>query len=253
MRIVDLCRSLLILGIMIISVRFAHAQTTTSETLTFENNQMPSGWNFYLNGGSNLTIQNNRLEIGATSTYGGITKSIDTNGISKIQIQYDSNIADIYYGQGSAAMISSEPLNWNTGTYAQLGMGKTDRGLYTMGFQASFKSTAGVGVVPYYEVVPPVFGNYHMNAIFENGQFSQTVTNLDTGATFSSGTLAVSGLLLSDMHNVALFGVVTNGESTWIDNATISITTAVPEPETYAMLLTGLGLIGAIGRRRRST
>jgi len=26
----------------------------------------------------------------------------------------------------------------------------------------------------------------------------------------------------------------------------------VPEPETYAMLLAGLGLVGAIARRRRS-
>lgn len=30
------------------------------------------------------------------------------------------------------------------------------------------------------------------------------------------------------------------------------VTTAVPEPETYAMLLAGLGLIGAIARRRRA-
>jgi len=29
------------------------------------------------------------------------------------------------------------------------------------------------------------------------------------------------------------------------------ITAAVPEPETYAMLLAGLGLIGTIARRRR--
>lgn len=32
-----------------------------------------------------------------------------------------------------------------------------------------------------------------------------------------------------------------------------SAVTPVPEPETYAMLLAGLGLIGAIGRRRRLT
>ncbi len=28
--------------------------------------------------------------------------------------------------------------------------------------------------------------------------------------------------------------------------------TAVPEPETYAMLLAGLGLVGAIARRRKT-
>ena len=35
-----------------------------------------------------------------------------------------------------------------------------------------------------------------------------------------------------------------------IDN--VSLTAAVPEPETYAMLLAGLGLMGAIARRRKA-
>jgi hypothetical protein len=35
-----------------------------------------------------------------------------------------------------------------------------------------------------------------------------------------------------------------------IDN--ISVTSAVPEPESYAMLLAGMGLIGAVVRRRRA-
>ena len=35
-----------------------------------------------------------------------------------------------------------------------------------------------------------------------------------------------------------------------IDN--VSVTAAVPEPETYAMLLAGLGLMGTIIRRRKA-
>ena len=35
-----------------------------------------------------------------------------------------------------------------------------------------------------------------------------------------------------------------------LDN--VSLTTAVPEPETYAMLLAGLGLVGVVARRRKA-
>ncbi len=46
-------------------------------------------------------------------------------------------------------------------------------------------------------------------------------------------------------------GQTTEGDSTaFIDN--ISVTAAVPEPETYAMLLAGLGLMGFIARRRKA-
>ena len=33
----------------------------------------------------------------------------------------------------------------------------------------------------------------------------------------------------------------------------LEITTAVPEPETYAMLLAGLGLLGFLAHRRKSS
>ncbi|WP_420813510.1 PEP-CTERM sorting domain-containing protein [Nitrosomonas oligotropha] len=36
-------------------------------------------------------------------------------------------------------------------------------------------------------------------------------------------------------------------------NVDISFTSAVPEPETYAMLLAGLGLLGLAIRRRNQT
>ncbi len=37
--------------------------------------------------------------------------------------------------------------------------------------------------------------------------------------------------LLSSTHSIILEGVTTTGTLAWIDNASISVTTAVPEPE----------------------
>jgi len=49
------------------------------------------------------------------------------------------------------------------------------------------------------------------------------------------------------------FGVVDLGDygvtsALWLDN--VALTAAVPEPETYAMLLAGLGFIVASSRRK---
>ncbi|MBK9444109.1 MAG: PEPxxWA-CTERM sorting domain-containing protein [Comamonadaceae bacterium] len=38
----------------------------------------------------------------------------------------------------------------------------------------------------------------------------------------------------------------------FLNSSTTSALSLVPEPETYAMLLAGLGLIGTIARRRRA-
>ena len=50
-------------------------------------------------------------------------------------------------------------------------------------------------------------------------------------------------------------GIEYKGFNPWVDNVSVlsnTITTAVPEPETYAMLLAGLGAIGFMSRRRQA-
>jgi hypothetical protein len=41
-----------------------------------------------------------------------------------------------------------------------------------------------------------------------------------------------------------------NGNSEWITGVAVA---AVPEPETYAMFLAGLGLLGFTARKRKNT
>lgn len=63
---------------------------------------------------------------------------------------------------------------------------------------------------------------------------------------FSSVWQAISGPYSS--YDFFLYTLPTNGSNQWAANAVA----AVPEPETYAMLLAGLGLLGLARRRKRN-
>lgn len=225
---------------------------TTSETLSFDNNQLPSGWSLF-GGNGNIQITNQRVEMGQVDNYGGVYKSFDLSNAAQVKIEYDGNIANVFWGQGNQALLINDITrqNLNPADNAYAGMKKNGYGENTTTFY-SYYVLDGTYINTYsVATTPPVFGNYHMAAVFQDGQITQTVTNLDTGATFTSGVTEAPGMLLSNMHFIALKGWTTTGDSAWIDNATITVT-AVPEPETYAMLLVGLSVIGAIERRRRT-
>ena len=80
-------------------------------------------------------------------------------------------------------------------------------------------------------------GSVSGTAPFYNGQFGNTVFNLGTG----NHSLVLTGDFTHDVNNPqSLTG-------TYYGALTVA---AVPEPESYAMLLAGLGLIGMVTRRR---
>ena len=99
--------------------------------------------------------------------------------------------------------------------------------------------------------VAKVLGNQITFTQFDIVNAAHTV--LIDGSTFGSGGKISFGSLDGSVPGSSYFLHIagTNvGNATY--NGTLSITSAVPEPETYGMMLAGLGLMGFVARRRKS-
>jgi len=69
----------------------------------------------------------------------------------------------------------------------------------------------------------------------------------------STGTQLALNNLNAQWGNIATQAITVHADKLFSkDHQDFLVITAVPEPETYAMLLAGLGIVGAVGRRRRS-
>ncbi len=77
-------------------------------------------------------------------------------------------------------------------------------------------------------------------------------TGSQTANGYGSYNFNISTILANDGNYTLRFATVANQSSLQlgVDNVSINAVAAVPEAETYAMMLAGLGLIGFVGRRR---
>lgn len=103
----------------------------------------------------------------------------------------------------------------------------------------SYVPPAGVQLARYANLGFSGPGGYYTDSAYDFGadpQFAGIAHSAPT-ATF---TFVIEGVGIQDL----------NDESWAMDNLRVSVN-AVPEPETYVMLLVGLGLVGFAARRRR--
>jgi hypothetical protein len=94
-----------------------------------------------------------------------------------------------------------------------------------------------------------------------NNQFFQGAINTSayTQITFNGGVVPVgaAAAFIEFSQAIGPIGTGPGGENWFagkvlIDDIYLGVAAAVPEPETYALMLAGLGIIGSIVRRRRS-
>lgn len=140
-------------------------------------------------------------------------------------------------------------------------------------FSDSFKAFNGLG---YWSVEAPVvvfpITNLFVATVeaYHNTAPHPDLLESSTGPTFSSGVAGYLGWYAETSamadHNGGSWQSPANWTTPHWDHYSFSVTSAangnatiqlkalhpVPEPETYAMLLAGLGVIGAVIRRRRS-
>lgn len=123
----------------------------------------------------------------------------------------------------------------------------TDLYTFTVGGPAETSGTVSAGFTSTQDVYIGAFDIYNSanvlvvkgeNQVVSNGTNKNDFWALPDGATLSAGnyTLKITGQVLGSAGGYYGGGV--------------SVTSAVPEAETTAMLLAGLGLVGFVGRRK---
>ena len=95
-------------------------------------------------------------------------------------------------------------------------------------------------------------GSYSLSAAFGSGHYTIPVGSMVLKGVFDLDPSFVAGTATDVFVSGTMTSTAADADPFPIDNFSVVATvTAVPEPETWLMLLGGLGLVAAAGRRRK--
>lgn len=141
---------------------------------------------------------------------------------------FNNGLTDWHAGTGHESVVAGEALLEGGVEYIYQTLTLSGNTSYVLTFTSG---GVGTGWVDFYTTNIPLNGISVPVTFSNSGQHSY---NFTTG----------SGSINSKLEFASVIGNIT------IDN--VSITTSVPEPESWAMLLVGLTAVGGIARRRRA-
>lgn len=97
----------------------------------------------------------------------------------------------------------------------------------------------------------PSFGGIHGFSAWLNGValFGSTSTTTISGITVKTQVKSGGASIPAGVYHLLVSGTTVGGQASYGGNL---VATPVPEPETYAMLLAGLGAVGFLARRRKN-
>ena len=185
-----------------------------------------------------------------------------TLGVAAVSAQAGTVVQHYDYGNSVWVQVSYTTGSYNLGTIGSANVFQTADLPYAGAFSDVFTftlsgTTAATGIsTDFYGTSIPAVGM--SMTLTSNGAAVASVASIPSALT-SFGTKAVYGYSFSGLTAGTKYSLTVSGTDASVlgTNYTFNIAAqnvaAVPEPETYAMLLAGLGLIGSIVRRRKST
>jgi hypothetical protein len=217
----------------------------------FVNIDTPSSWWRMTSSAGDITAQFNSNPLGATTFGGPLVSTTLTGSLSFLQTvsltgpNQISFLVQLHNTTGSAITgvkfgVGIDPDQGGSGNNTTL---NTILGQGANSSVSAFYNTLGVTLANTTTSLPSAIA-----AFINSGDCCSAVnpaTALGAGQSVGFATLADDSISLA--YNIGTIGAhrtVTLGYS-------YTFTTAVPEPETYAMLLAGLGLVGFAARRRK--